>query len=80
MLWPYFFTKCDLSTTIAFLLIAAAAFGQYQPTELRYKLTPGDRLTYSEIFDREAKSPDRGFHTHAVFINQLVVLDSSGIQ
>lgn len=80
MLWPYFFTKCDLCTTIPFLLIAAAAFGQSQPTELRYKLTPGDRLTYSEIFDREAKSPDRGFHTRAVFINQLVVIDSSGIQ
>jgi len=80
MLWPYFFTKRDLCTTIAFLPIAAAAFGQSQPTELRYKLTPGDRLTYREIFDREAKSPEGGFRTHAVFINQLVVIDSSGRQ
>ena len=80
MLWPYFFTKRDLCTTIAFLPIAAAAFGQSQPSELRYKLTPGDRLAYREIFDREAKSPERGFRTHAVLINQLVVIDSSGRQ
>ena len=77
---PYFFSKRDLCTTIAALLAVVSALGQSQPTELRYKLTPGDRLTYSEIFDRDAKSPDRGFHTHAVFINQLVVLDSSAGQ
>jgi len=78
---PHFFAKRDLcTTTIASLLLVASARGQSQPTELRYQLTPGDRLTYSEIFDREAKSPERGFHTHAVFINQLVVIDSSGGQ
>jgi predicted esterase len=71
-------TERDLYTMIAFLLIAAWAFGQSQPTELRYKLIPGDRLTYSETFDRRGKSPDQNFHTHAVFINQLVVIDSSG--
>ncbi|HEX8801732.1 MAG TPA: hypothetical protein VF772_24125, partial [Terriglobales bacterium] len=80
MLWPFFFSKRELCTTIALLLIARAASGQSQPTELRYKFTPGDRRTYSEIFDREAKSPERGFHTHAVFINQLLVIDSSGIR
>jgi hypothetical protein len=77
---PHFFAKRHLGTTIAFLLIAASALAQSKPTELRYKLTPGNRLTYSEIFDREGKSPDRSFHTHAVFINQLVVIDSSGGQ
>jgi pimeloyl-ACP methyl ester carboxylesterase len=76
---PHFFAQRDLcTTTIASLLLVASALGQSQPTELRYKLTPGDRLTYSEIFDRGAKSPERGFQTHAVFINQLVVIDSSG--
>src|SRR5215469_9262155 len=79
MLWPYCF-KRDLCTMIASLLMVASALGQPQSAELRYKLTPGDRLTYSEIFDREGKSPDRSFHTHAVFINQLVVVDSAAGQ
>src|SRR5215469_5715029 len=80
MLCSCFFTKRELCTKIGFLLIGAAAFGQSQPTELRYKFAPGDRRTYSEIFDRETKSPERSFHTHAVFINQLLVIDSSGRQ
>ena len=74
----HFLPKRDLYNTVAFLLIVAAALGQSQPTELRYKLTPGDRLTYSQTFDREGKSPDSSFHTHAVFVNQLIVIDSSG--
>jgi dienelactone hydrolase len=73
-----FFAKRDLCTTIACLLIVASVFAQSKPNELRYKLTPGDRLTYSEIFDREGKSPDRSFHTHVVYLNQLLVIDSSG--
>src|SRR5215831_11377628 len=67
-----------LCTTILSLLIAAAALGQSKPIEFRYKLTPGDRLTYSETFDRVGKSPDQSLHSHAVFINQLIVIDSSG--
>jgi len=44
--------------------------------ELRYKLSPGDRLVYREVFDREGRSGDPTFHARVVFSNQIVVLNA----
>ena len=44
---------------------------------MRYKLSTGDRLVYSEFFEKEGTSPDAHFKAQMVLSNQVVVLDAA---
>lgn len=70
-------TTRRLVLQIFFLLCVPSAVAQAPPTELRYKLTAGDRLVYRETFDRESKSSDTTFHARVVFLNQVLIVDSA---
>jgi pimeloyl-ACP methyl ester carboxylesterase len=66
--------------SVAVLVIffgAGFGFCQTAPIELRYKLAQGDRLVYSEVFEKEGTSPDAFFKAKMVLSNQVVVLDSA---
>src|SRR5215471_11470998 len=71
----YFFSRRNLSIAVLSFVAVVSALGQSKPVDLRYKLSPGDRLVYRQSFDREGKSPDSSFHTHLTFLSQIVVLD-----
>jgi predicted esterase len=59
------------------LLLLVPCVASAQSTTLRHKLTPGDRLVYHEVFDKEGSSSEITFHSRWVFSSQLVVLDSA---
>jgi pimeloyl-ACP methyl ester carboxylesterase len=70
---PFF----HLSATVLVIFFAARfGFSQTTPIELRYKLAQGDRLVYSEVFEKEGTSPDAFFKAQMVLSNQVVVLDA----
>jgi pimeloyl-ACP methyl ester carboxylesterase len=66
-----------LSTVVLVILFAVGVgFSQTTPLELRYKLEQGDRLVYSEVFEKEGTSPDAFFKAQMVLSNQVVVLNA----
>jgi len=69
--------RLTILTVLLSLSLATVAAAQSQPVELRYHLTPGDRLAYREVFEKSGKSQDTSFRSRSTFSTQLVVLDSS---
>jgi pimeloyl-ACP methyl ester carboxylesterase len=69
--------RFQLFAAVLFTFFAAGfGFCQTTPVELRYKLAPGDRLAYREVFEKEGTSPDAFFKAQIVLSNQVVVLDT----
>jgi hypothetical protein len=51
---PFF----DLSAAVLVIFFAVGfGFSQTTPIELRYKLAQGDRLVYSEVFEKKERRP-----------------------
>ena len=70
---PFF----HLSAAVLVIFVAVGfGFSQTPPIELRYKLAQGDRLVYSEVFEKEGTSPDAFFKAQMVLSNQVVVLEA----
>jgi len=65
-----------LRRLVPLLLLGAAPATAQAPVELRYRLSPGDRLVYKEVFEKEGKSATTTFHSRTELSNQVMALDS----
>jgi pimeloyl-ACP methyl ester carboxylesterase len=67
--------RLSVAVLVTFFAVGVGV-SQSTPIELRYKLAQGDRLVYSEVFEKEGTSPDAFFKAQMVLSNQVVVLDA----